>query len=209
LETLIARLGHEDTPRVYTDRSFLVRELFWRRLEALLALSAAPARERVLDFGGGNGILAPTLARLYREVVCVDLRTELVDELRRADGLANVRTLSGDIFSLSLPADHFDAIIAADVLEHILDLPRLVAELRRILQPGGELLVSAPSENRFYEFGRRVFGYTKPDDHYHEASYIEETVARELRLARKRFFPLNVAPLGVFLLARFAKEPGP
>ena len=206
MEALITRLGHEDTPRVYTDRSVFVRELFWRRLDALLALSLPPARERVLDFGGGNGILAPTLARRYREVVCVDLRTEMVDELRRAEQLSNVTVLAGDIESVALAGDSFDTIVAADVLEHIVDLPPLVAEFRRLLKPGGELLVSAPSENRFYELGRRVFRYTKPDDHYHEASYVERTVNNLLPLAQKRFFPFNVSPLAVFLLARFTKE---
>jgi len=207
MEALIDRLGHDDTPRVYIDRSVFVRELFWRRLDALFALSRPPAHDRVLDFGGGNGILTPTLARRYREVVCADLRTEMADELRRAEQLANVTTLAGDIASFALPGDSFDTIVAADVLEHIVDLPPLIAEFRRILKPGGELLVSAPSENRFYELGRHVFGYTKPDDHYHEAAYIGRTIDGLLPLARKRYFPFRLSPLAVFLLARFAKEP--
>ena len=205
-ESLIGRLGHDDTPLVYTDRNPLVRELFWRRLEALLALSRSPARERALDFGGGNGVLAPTLSRLYREVCVVDLRTEMVEELREKDSLANIKPCPGDIFALALPAACFDTIVAADVLEHIVELPPLIAEFRRLLKPGGELLVSAPSENRFYEFGRRVFGYTKPDDHYHAASYIERVITGELRPAARRYFPFRVAALGVFLLARFVKE---
>ena len=206
MEALIARLGHEDTPRVYTDRNVLVRELFWRRLEALLSLSRSPRRERVLDFGGGNGALAPTLSRLYREVVCVDLRTEMVEELVRNDGLTNVSVHGDELSSLGLPDVHFDAIIAADVLEHIQDLEPLVAELHRLLVPGGELLVSAPSESRFYELGRRVFGYTKPEDHYHPASRIERIVARRLPLARRRSFPVNLPLLAVFSLARFVKQ---
>jgi 2-polyprenyl-3-methyl-5-hydroxy-6-metoxy-1,4-benzoquinol methylase len=204
MEALRARLGHDDTPRVYNDR-FLVRELFWRRLDALLALSNPPSRERALDFGGGNGVLVPTLSRLYREVLCVDLRTEMAEEIRRAEALDNVRPLAGEIAALGLPAEHVDTIVAADVLEHILDLEALVGEFHRLLKPGGELLVSAPSENRFYEFGRKVFGYTKPDDHYHAASYVEEVIERRLPLARRRYFPFNAAPLAVFSLARFVK----
>lgn len=203
LEGLIARCGHEDTPRVYTDRNVLVRELFWRRLEALLALSRAKARERVLDFGGGNGVLTATLSRLYRETVCVDLRTEVVEELVRDDGLTNVSVRAGELSSLELPPGHFDTIIAADVLEHIPALDGLVAEFHRLLVAGGELLMSAPSENRFYELGRRLFGYTKPHDHYHPAEFIEETVERNLPLARRRYFPLNFPWLAVFSLARF------
>ncbi len=207
MDSLVARFGHDDTPRVYTDGSFLVRELFWRRLGALLRLSRAPWRERALDFGGGNGVLAPTLSRLYANVVCVDLRTEMVEEVCRLEGLRNVTPLAGELRALALPGDHFDTIIAADVLEHIRDLDPWVAELRRLLRPGGELLVSVPTESRFYELGRRVFGYTKPEDHYHPAAAILGTTARRLSPASRRWFPLNVAALGVFLLVRFVRTP--
>lgn len=208
IKALAERLGHEDTPRVYTDPSVLVRELFWRRLEGLLGLSQAVGRGRALDFGGGNGVLAPTLSRLYPEIVCVDLRTEMLEDLVRSEKLTNVSVRTGDLVTLGLPDGHFDTIIAPDVLEHVLDLEALIGELHRLLVPGGELLVSAPSENRLYELGRRVFGYVKPHDHYHSAAFIEGTVARRLPLAHRRYFPLNVPLpwLAVFSLARFVKS---
>jgi 2-polyprenyl-3-methyl-5-hydroxy-6-metoxy-1,4-benzoquinol methylase len=205
MEALVSRLGHEDTPRVYNDKNALVRELFWRRLDALLAQSRAPSKQRALDFGGGNGVLLLTLSRLYDEVVCVDLRTEMAEEIARDEGVTNARILSGDLASFNLPADSVDTILAADVLEHIIDLKALISEFRRLLRPGGELLVSAPSENAFYEFGRKVFRYVKPDDHYHTAAFIERTITEDLRLASRRYFPFNLAPLAVFSLARFVK----
>ena len=42
--------------------------------------------------------------------------------------------------------------------------------------PGGELLVSAPSENLLYAVARILFGYKKPVDHYHDAKTIERQV---------------------------------
>lgn len=202
---LIDRLGSEATPSVYTDRNVLVRELFWRRLEALLGQSRAAARDRVLDFGGGNGVLTPTLSRLYREVVCVDLHTELVEDLVRSNGLANVSVHAGELMSLNLPGGYFDTIVAADVLEHIPGPEPVVEEFHRLLVPGGELLVSAPSENRLYRFGRRLTGYTKPRDHYHPAESVERAVERKLPLARRRYFPVDIRWLAVFSLARFVK----
>jgi SAM-dependent methyltransferase len=208
MEALVGNLGNEDTPGVYTDRSFFVRELFWRRLAALFHLSQPPARHRVLDFGGGNGVLTPTLSRSYQEVVCVDLRTEMAEEIARTDHLPNVTIRAGDLLQLGLPHGHFDTIVAADVLEHIQDLDTLVTEFARLLVAGGELLASVPSENRFYEIGRRVFGYTKPEDHYHEASYVEGVVCQRLPMTRRRYFPINVSWLAVFSLGRYAKPAG-
>lgn len=205
MEALASRFGHEDTPRVYTDRSVLVRELFWRRLGALVSMSRCGRRGRALDFGGGNGVLLPTLSGLYGEVVCVDLRAEMAEELARAEGLLNVRTYSGELAGLGLPEAYFDSIFAADVLEHVVDLEVLAEELRRVLAPGGELLVSCPSENRFYELGRKVFRYVKPPDHLHSAADVEGIVGRSLSMDRRRYFPVNVSWLGVFSLARFVR----
>ena len=126
----------------------------------------------MLDFGGGNGVLLRELSKRFDEVVCIDLNADIAREVVRIYGLRNVQVMSEDIFALGLPDGHFDTVIAAQVLEHILDLDRLAAEMRRLLAPGGELLVSAPSENRFYEMGRRLVGYTKPWDHHYDGEYI-------------------------------------
>jgi 2-polyprenyl-3-methyl-5-hydroxy-6-metoxy-1,4-benzoquinol methylase len=138
-------------------------------------------------------------------VICVDLRTEMAEELARSEAISNVKIQAGELSSFGLPGASCDTIIAADVLEHIVDLKALIGEFRRLLRPGGELLVSAPSENAFYELGRKVFRYVKPDDHYHTAAFIERTITDDLRLATRRYFPFNLPPLAVFSLARFEK----
>ena len=205
LSELIAQHGYEDTPSVYTDPRLLVRELFWRRLDALLALARSRGG-RVLDFGGGNGVLLPTLARRFDEVICVDVHVAVARALLDREPLANVALREGRIESLALPAGHFDAIVAADVLEHMKELAPIARELARVLRPGGELLVSLPSENPFYELGRAVFRYRKPEDHYHAGARVVEELGRHLELRTLRWFPLNVAPLGVFLLARLTRS---
>jgi predicted SAM-dependent methyltransferase len=96
-------------------------------------------------------------------------------------------------------------VVAASVLEHIEELTPLAEEVARILVPGGELLANVPSENRFYELGRRVFRYVKPADHYHDSLHVIETVRSHLRLDKKRHFPLNFSPLSVFCLLRFIR----
>jgi 2-polyprenyl-3-methyl-5-hydroxy-6-metoxy-1,4-benzoquinol methylase len=169
-------------------------------------MSCPLERNRVLDFGGGNGVLAPTLSRLYRKVFCVDLRTEVGEELSRREKIKNISFLTGELASFKLPDNHFDTIIATDVLEHIPAHDELLKEFCRLLTPGGELLVCSPSENWFYELGRKMFGYTKPPDHYHTAAFIDKTLSQRFLLAKQRYFPLNIPALGVFSLARFVNN---
>jgi len=206
MSALVAAHGTADTPRVYHDRRWLVRELFWRSHEKMLSLSRNVPRRRVLDFGGGNGVLLPTLARMYDEVVCVDLNTDVAAEVVRLFGLTNVEVISGDLFQLSFPDGHFNTVVAASVLEHVEDLEPMAREIARVLAVDGDLLVNVPSENRFYGLGRRIFGYTKPADHHHAGGFAVHVVGAHLSLRDKKHFPFNWAPLSVFNLLRFVKE---
>ena len=58
---------------------------------------------------------------------------------------ASARTVTGDALSLPFPDDSFDKIVAAEVLEHIPDDMSAMAELLRVLRPGGRLAVTVPS----------------------------------------------------------------
>lgn len=70
-------------------------------------------------------------------------------EAMRADGEvpadASARTVQGDALKLPFPDDTFDKIVAAEVLEHIPNDMPAMAELLRVLKPGGQLAVTVPS----------------------------------------------------------------
>jgi 2-polyprenyl-3-methyl-5-hydroxy-6-metoxy-1,4-benzoquinol methylase len=178
----------------------------WRRLDHLMGLSRASPPDRVLDFGGGNGVLAPTLSRRYRQVVCVDLQPEMLRKVVDQQRLANVTIRAEDLFAAKLEPESFDTVVAADVLEHIPDFMPIVREFRRLLKPGGELVVSAPSENLLYAVARLVFGYQKPPDHYHDARTIERQVGTVLQRVRREYYPVPLGQLSMFSLIRFVRS---
>jgi 2-polyprenyl-3-methyl-5-hydroxy-6-metoxy-1,4-benzoquinol methylase len=63
-------------------------------------------------------------------------------------------------------------VIALDVLEHVKDLPRTLSELLALLTPGGQLIVSGPTENILYRIGRKVAG-PEYSGTYHERGIAE------------------------------------
>ncbi len=193
-------------PFAYTNPNLLVRELFWRRLEKLLALSRPPKRARVMDFGGGNGVLLPTLSTMFESIYCVDINIKPAHDLAKRNSLSKVSCLQGDLKSLAFPSCYFDTITATDVLEHLPAYDHILEEFRRILVPGGELLISSPTENRLYEIGRKIFGYNKPPDHYHTADEINRKISGYFYPTQEKHFPLNNHTLGIFSLARFVKQ---
>lgn len=111
--------------------------------------------ELVLDLGSGPGRHAfETLRRGARVVLCDYDTDELakartlsaamveVGELASVDAMA---TTQGDGVHLPFPDGTFDRIVAAEVLEHIPDDEGAIAELFRVLKPGGVMAVTIPS----------------------------------------------------------------
>jgi ubiquinone/menaquinone biosynthesis C-methylase UbiE len=96
--------------------------------------------ERALDVGTGAGTLALALAPLVREVVGVDVVTELL-ERARANAPANVTFVEGDATSLPFDSGSFDLVCTRRTLHHIARPERAVAELARVTSSGGRIFV--------------------------------------------------------------------
>jgi arsenite methyltransferase len=110
------------------------------------ALGLRPG-ERVLDVGVGPGLLA---AEMAAEVgpggrVCgVDVSEPMLALARgraTAPGAAPVELRRADATRLPYPAASFDAAVSTQVLEYVADVPGALAELHRVLRPGGRVLV--------------------------------------------------------------------
>ncbi len=200
----------ERIPRLYYSRYAAVRAFFWMRLRLVFRLMRrlSPRAKNCLDFGGGGGVFLPTLCRAFEQVVCVDLETVEARAVQLEFGLDNLRLVQGDIGAVELTAAPFDAIVAADVLEHFPDLAVPVAALERWIARDGVLYTSLPTENGLYVALRRVFGITKPADHYHTGAEVEGFLERRgfTRVARLHV-PLYRGVLPLFLVSAWKLRP--
>jgi len=113
-------------------------------------LAAAIARTRlavqgrgdVLEVAAGTGLVTVGLADVVGRLVATDYAPAMVDRLReRVTGLPNVEVRTLDLYDhAAFPAEAFDAIVAANVLHLVDNLPAALAGLRRWLRPGGVLV---------------------------------------------------------------------
>jgi 2-polyprenyl-6-hydroxyphenyl methylase/3-demethylubiquinone-9 3-methyltransferase len=93
----------------------------------------------VLDAGCGGGLVARELAAAGATVVGLDRSLGSLGVARRAVR-GRFHPTQGRLERLPFAGGAFDAVVAADVLEHVPDLPAAVAELARVLAPGGRLV---------------------------------------------------------------------
>src|SRR4029077_905719 len=105
------------------------------------------AGERVLDGGCGEGFFASELARAGAEVVGIDAAEEPLRRARERDRDLDLRLVDAD-GPWSLKDASFDAVWAGETIEHGLDTAAWLSEVRRLLRPGGRLLLSTPAHGR-------------------------------------------------------------
>src|SRR5258708_35756957 len=119
----------------------------------LVAAVVAARPARILEAGCGWGELAEWVGReTGAEVVAVDLSPHMV-ELARERG---VDAQVGDVQELPFADEEFDVAIAAWMLYHVPDLDRGIAELARVLRPGGRLVVATNSRFHLLELRELV-----------------------------------------------------
>ena len=99
---------------------------------------------RVLEVAAGTGLVTPALAAGAGEVIATDYSAAMVAALKqrvRDARVTNVQCEQADLYVLPFDAGSFDAVVAANVLHLVPDLPGALAALRRVSKPGGRVVV--------------------------------------------------------------------
>jgi SAM-dependent methyltransferase len=186
------RSFYEDLAARHLPRS-TVRGIAYRNLTVARHLRGAGTR--VLEIGPGEGWLTRILAGRGHRVVAVDLARSWLTALPP--------TLPGRVAAaitgLPFAPGSFDAAVAAEVLEHVPDATSALCELRRVLVPGGKLVLTVPYRETLSfvscpECGRRF----EVNGHVH--TFDEASLAALLAAAGFRTGEIFVGP------TRFSRE---
>jgi 2-polyprenyl-3-methyl-5-hydroxy-6-metoxy-1,4-benzoquinol methylase len=138
---------------------------------------------RVLDVGCGEGQFAAELARAGVSVVGVDVAEEPLRRGRSRHPSLDLRIVPAED-TWPLPDASFDVVWAGETIEHIADTPGWLSEVRRLLRPGGSLLLSTPAHGRLARLRLALSGRAF-DAHFdpradHLRFYTRSTLRRSL-----------------------------
>lgn len=114
--------------------------------DRIVALAEPSETDLVVDLGAGTGLLALALAPHVAEVVAVDISERMLERLdahAAADGIKNLTTLEADLRRLPLDDESATLVVSNYAFHHLDDAGKELAlsEARRVLRPGGRLVV--------------------------------------------------------------------
>ncbi len=115
------------------------------------------AGDMILDIGCGNARDIMPMLQRGATIVGVDLSAGMIAQAQRdleAAGFRGATLEVGDATNLRFADATFDKVVCSEVIEHIPDTDRAIAEINRVLRPGGLLVVSTPNRQSWYGFER-------------------------------------------------------
>ncbi|MEW5975179.1 MAG: methyltransferase domain-containing protein [Acidobacteriota bacterium] len=129
----------------------------------------------VLDLGCGTGYGTALLSRYASRVSGLDLSPEAIHFARVHFSAPNADYVVGDAAALGYRTDCFDAVVCFEVIEHLWNQQSLLEEVKRVLKPGGVLIISTPNRV-FYTLERQEANpyHTREFDFEEFLSFLKE-----------------------------------
>ena len=144
--------------RAYDGSVFLQR--YWQRKRHEIVVDwHRPGR--VLDIGCGSSRILEALDG----AIGIDVMLPKLRFMSRR----GCRTAAGSVYSLPFPDGAFDEVIFSQVIEHIPPKPQIMEEIRRVLRPGGRLIIGTPDYARmFWVILEWFYDKLRPEAYAHE-----------------------------------------
>ena len=140
----------EDADREYEDQAdrMAIRKLLPKRME------------KFADIGGGYGRLANEYLKRAHKVFIFDYSKTELEQAKEIYG-DKIETKAGDIYKLPFRENELDGLMMVRVTHHLKDLDKAVAELYRVLKPGGVAVIEVANKRTLPKMARYMTGRSK------------------------------------------------
>ena len=158
----------------------LVGYLFRERINMALRMLGGRRFRSLLEVGYGAGAVLVALAPHVDAMAGIDLdaEPEIVERALRARGL-DAQLLKGSVYEMPYAEATFDLVVSFSVFEHLSAYETALAEVSRVLAPGGHFLLGMPAVNRTMSRLFELIGHRDiDDDHVTTPAQVARTFSR-------------------------------
>ena len=180
-EVAHGRFIHEHHPELWDWATPAGRQRLHRRVDMLCRWGRLERGERLLEIGCGTGLVTELVhAATGASIVGIDISPELVAEAKARLPQATFQVENA--FRMSFPNASFDAVYGSSILHH-LEIEPALAEIMRVLRPGGRMVFAEPNMLNPQIFVQKNVPLIKRwlGDTPHETAFVRWSFARRLR----------------------------
>jgi len=140
--------SREEDERKALEQYLRLGELVFNRtaISLITSMTGDVSGRKVLDYGGGAGIMSVRYAKSGADVVLVDAEANALRTAHyyaRREGVAEkIRIVQSESVPATVKSERFDIILAKDIIEHVRDDQRFLDDLYQCQRPGGLLVLS-------------------------------------------------------------------
>lgn len=185
---LLSETGRTD--RAAWNFSLSLGYLQRKRFSLVLSMISGQHFDRLLEIGYGCGIFMPELQHYCRELYGVDIHRfdQQVSAKLELQGVS-ASLFSADVCAMPFEEQFFDCAIAVSSLEYT-DADLSGAEIRRVLKPGGVLVLVTPGYSPLIDWGLRVLTGTRALEEYGDRRQrLLPALEKQFRLEKRKTFP--------------------
>lgn len=138
------------------------RPLIYEHLHRYALAFGLAKSKRVLDIACGEGYGANLLARVAAKVIGVDLDADAIVHAKAKYPRRNLRFIQGTCLAIPCEDHSIDLVASFETIEHISEHDAFLSEIKRVLVPGGILVISSPHKAEYQKV-------SEPANPFHEA----------------------------------------
>ncbi|MBS3055593.1 MAG: methyltransferase domain-containing protein [Candidatus Aenigmarchaeota archaeon] len=132
-----------------------------RRYMHAIEMAQINETDTILEVGCAIGYQIPLIVGKCKKYVGIDFSESAIKLNRKRNKSPKVKVLCMDARKIKFKKNLFDVVLLIDVIEDLYDQEKVLSQIKKVLKPGGRLVVSAPNEKSLYGLAKNIWNKPK------------------------------------------------